>query len=1026
MVKVEFDKDFLRIIENIQDAITAKKLVIFVGAGVSRNSDIPTWGDLITKIKSKMDIDEDDYLIVPQYFYNMVGKVEYHQVIEEFLRHNKTEPNDIHEQIIDLNPEHIITTNYDNLLDKLAVANSYSIICEDKDLSYSKTNRFFIKMHGDFDRKNIVLKEDDYLRYQDNFPLIESFLKGLFSSNTILFIGFSFDDINLKYIIERVRNILQKNYRPVILFTGEKKENISVSKIDYFKNRGVTLLPYHNSVVEYLKPFMPNSISLSNPGLKLYCLLKFTKLYKRVDFGFKDLHILEQMYLSLMQFDTLQSIPPTIIAKLAPFAIFNSESKVYQSAKYYSENFRLRTYNDRIIIFLKQCKELNILESDNSGFSVVINKENLEKHLEVDRAYEKLQFVTLKLKNSSINSIDGILNRTNHLTNVENPLGQVCECHRCMFNRLELSTILFELSRGKHNTDGLEENCDFNLSTAYTAFLLGDFMKSYYILKGISSSSYKRGEYVKYFISNYNISKLLFPINDLIVDHEIDVEQKGKILEEIRNIDLIELISEIPIGDHLKETLLFIIKQDMVFKTQSIFNNYFPNVINLYKVDSKETFYFRENPYNELIRNFAKLYNFLKHNLLFDVNFPPFIDLAYNIWDATLYAHKARRPNHGLQKVTGYLFEIAILYFSPIKFKKILKNHEFPQLDSPNKGVKFILDLAINFFSSAIKSDDAFINGNNDFETLQLQSRWFTQRIKNIGGNLLIAISLVSFRNNESRLNDFILLLIKHLKQIKFGLAVSDEYLYLIFPKIAQFASEEHLTLFTRTILESNIWCKDKILFQLSESIKEYKTDWCFQDGEVNELFLDRLKNGKNRDLDYLMPFATTLDVNSKKIAIEFLKNYFLDKPSDFENFFIAVDSKLLNHSEMSILKTYIIERLNMISDPINFITEAHIQDRGLDTVIYEFYNNENFKYKSEINDVLSSEVTSDFVKWVFAPKKFDYRKFKVEWLTATANQEETLDKIMEIAGNKIKGILSKFLKENIGSELSKLYFKYF
>ena len=84
---------------NIQNAIENNKLIIFVGAGVSRNSGIPTWAELIKElakdlgIKSKYKDDKgenlfsyDEYLKIPQYYYNE-RKIKTNFVREGKLRH---------------------------------------------------------------------------------------------------------------------------------------------------------------------------------------------------------------------------------------------------------------------------------------------------------------------------------------------------------------------------------------------------------------------------------------------------------------------------------------------------------------------------------------------------------------------------------------------------------------------------------------------------------------------------------------------------------------------------------------------------------------------------------------------------------------------------------------------------------------------------------------------------------------------------------------------------------------------------
>ena len=79
----------------------------------------------------------------------------------------KYKVNPIHKEIFKLKPTHIITTNYDNLLEEAAIeaGQFFHTVKHDLDLPYDNFNKTIIKMHGDFEHRNIVLKEDDYLNY---------------------------------------------------------------------------------------------------------------------------------------------------------------------------------------------------------------------------------------------------------------------------------------------------------------------------------------------------------------------------------------------------------------------------------------------------------------------------------------------------------------------------------------------------------------------------------------------------------------------------------------------------------------------------------------------------------------------------------------------------------------------------------------------------------------------------------------------------------------------------------------------
>ncbi len=81
-------------------------------------------------------------------------------------------------------------------------------------------------MHGDFKNKNIVLKKSDYDNYEKNFPLISTLIKGLFTTNTVLFIGYSYNDTNVQQIMNWIKDILKEETRKAFLveFTEEDEK----------------------------------------------------------------------------------------------------------------------------------------------------------------------------------------------------------------------------------------------------------------------------------------------------------------------------------------------------------------------------------------------------------------------------------------------------------------------------------------------------------------------------------------------------------------------------------------------------------------------------------------------------------------------------------------------------------------------------------------------------------------------------------------------------------------------------------
>jgi hypothetical protein len=64
-------------------------------------------------------------------------------------------------------------------------AHPFSVIKKDGKFPYARNTKSFVKIHGDLDEANLVIKEDDYLEYAANHPLIESFIKGVFATRLL-------------------------------------------------------------------------------------------------------------------------------------------------------------------------------------------------------------------------------------------------------------------------------------------------------------------------------------------------------------------------------------------------------------------------------------------------------------------------------------------------------------------------------------------------------------------------------------------------------------------------------------------------------------------------------------------------------------------------------------------------------------------------------------------------------------------------------------------------------------------------
>lgn len=242
-------------LEDLSEASKQNRLVFFVGAGVSAISEYPKWSTLVgtfyeglynETLDSRKEIPSDELLRIPQVFYDVKGEDAYDAILENVFKVKK-DTNIIHNKILALHPVHILSTNYDDLIEKAWYKRGqyFSLVSNDKDVVTSLSNRSLVKVHGDFSKgfkgRNIVLKEQDYMDYERNFSLISNLTKSILSTHTVVFIGYSLRDYNVNLLLNWVKNSQEESYvNPFFIRTDPHAINQN-DKI-YYEKRGVRIL----------------------------------------------------------------------------------------------------------------------------------------------------------------------------------------------------------------------------------------------------------------------------------------------------------------------------------------------------------------------------------------------------------------------------------------------------------------------------------------------------------------------------------------------------------------------------------------------------------------------------------------------------------------------------------------------------------------------------------------------------------------------------------------------------------------
>lgn len=216
-------RDIERFITEYIRELDAGTAAVFAGAGLSVGAGFVDWARLLDPVAKELGLDsvkEQDHLVaLAQYHVNQNhdNRSELHKrLLDEFPAHHA--PSENHRILARLPIPVFWTTNYDRLIERaLEDVGKIPDVKYTKDqLAYTKPRRDAViyKMHGDVEQPDqAVLTKDDYERYAtDRAPFVTA-LSGDLVSRTFLFLGFSFKDPNLDYVLARIRIHMERNGR---------------------------------------------------------------------------------------------------------------------------------------------------------------------------------------------------------------------------------------------------------------------------------------------------------------------------------------------------------------------------------------------------------------------------------------------------------------------------------------------------------------------------------------------------------------------------------------------------------------------------------------------------------------------------------------------------------------------------------------------------------------------------------------------------------------------------------------------
>jgi len=227
-----------------QDAVRSRRLLPFVGAGFSKNIDkeLPDWSEVIKFAASILDYDPEiltlqgDYLQIAEYLSITDHLDELYTALANRIQSAcfSVANSRCHQLIPRLDVPYIFTTNWDNWLergfDHEGIPYSKIISHEDfvipkrygpegaaKPISENRQWRetTIVKYHGDFENpKSIVFRETDYFDRLDFEHPLDIKLRSELIGRSVLFIGYSFTDPNVRYIWHKLNKVMRRSDIP--------------------------------------------------------------------------------------------------------------------------------------------------------------------------------------------------------------------------------------------------------------------------------------------------------------------------------------------------------------------------------------------------------------------------------------------------------------------------------------------------------------------------------------------------------------------------------------------------------------------------------------------------------------------------------------------------------------------------------------------------------------------------------------------------------------------------------------------
>jgi len=229
------------------------QVIPFIGAGVSMSLGLPSYASLIRELGGHVGFDGDifeqlgDYLTLAEFYNQRKGGLhELRDYLQDKWRKTQKEvtSSPVYKAIVELECKLIYTTNFDDFIEKAhrGMNRRYRAIRTVNDfVNLSDEKVHIVKLHGDLrNSKSMVLTESSYFDRMAFESPLDIKLRADILGKSLLFIGYSLSDINVRLLLFRLKKLWESGPRPEFrpksyVFMGRPNEVFS----EVLRSRGI-------------------------------------------------------------------------------------------------------------------------------------------------------------------------------------------------------------------------------------------------------------------------------------------------------------------------------------------------------------------------------------------------------------------------------------------------------------------------------------------------------------------------------------------------------------------------------------------------------------------------------------------------------------------------------------------------------------------------------------------------------------------------------------------------------------------